>query len=107
MTFPTPGPMSPQACGGCVQPRHIFIDLDFEAPVAGLRRCDHVTCNPAHRWFHLPAMKTDEVVLLKCYDSATDGGARFAPHGSFRHPTAPKTRRCAKASNYARRFHTA
>jgi hypothetical protein len=34
---------------GCVQPRHIFIDLDFEAPVAGLRRCDHVTCNPAHR----------------------------------------------------------
>jgi hypothetical protein len=52
-------------------------------------------------------MKTDEVVLLKCYDSATDGGARFAPHGSFRRPTAPKTRRCAKASNYARRFHTA
>ena len=33
-------------------------------------------------------MKTDEVVLLKCYDSATDGGARFAPHGSFRDPTA-------------------
>src|SRR5271163_4696275 len=49
---------------------------------------DHVTCNRAHRWFHLPAMKTAELLLLKCYDSATDGGARFAPHGPFRDPTA-------------------
>jgi hypothetical protein len=46
--------------------------------------------NPAHRWFYVSAMKTDEALLLKCYDSATDGRARFSPHGSFLDPTAPK-----------------
>jgi hypothetical protein len=35
-------------------------------------------------------MKTDEVLLRKCFDSATDGGARFAPHGSFLDPTVPE-----------------
>jgi len=49
-----------------------------------------LTYNPAHRWFYVPAMRTDEVLLLKCYDSASDGRARFAPHGSFMDPTAPK-----------------
>jgi len=49
-----------------------------------------VTYNPAHRWFYLRAMQPNEVLLLKCYDSATDGRARFVPHGSFLDPTAPK-----------------
>jgi hypothetical protein len=49
-----------------------------------------LTYNPAHRWFYVPAMTPDEVLLLKCYDSATDGRARFAPHGSFIDPTAPQ-----------------
>jgi hypothetical protein len=39
-----------------------------------------VTYNPAHRWFYVPEMQRDEALLLKCYDSATDGRARFAPH---------------------------
>jgi hypothetical protein len=45
--------------------------------------------NPAHRWFFLPAMQPDEVLLLKCFDSATDGRARFVPHSAFIDPTAP------------------
>jgi hypothetical protein len=49
-----------------------------------------LTYNPAHRWFYVPAMRTDEALLLKCYDSLNDGRARFAPHGSFIDPTAPK-----------------
>lgn len=48
-----------------------------------------VTYNPAHQWFYLPAMATDEALLLKCYDSETDGRARFAPHTAFDDPTAP------------------
>jgi hypothetical protein len=48
-----------------------------------------VTYNPAHRWFYFPEMKTDEGLLLKCYDSATDGRARFAPHTAFVDPTTP------------------
>jgi hypothetical protein len=48
-----------------------------------------VTYNPAHRWFYLKEMATDEALLLKCYDSATDGRARFTPHTAFNDPTAP------------------
>lgn len=49
-----------------------------------------VTYNPAHRWFYVPEMQPDEALLLKCFDSATDGRARFAPHTAFDDPTAPE-----------------
>jgi hypothetical protein len=48
-----------------------------------------VTFNHAHRWFYVPDMQPDEALLLKCFDSATDGRARFAPHTAFEDPTAP------------------
>lgn len=48
-----------------------------------------VTFNPAHRWYYVPDMQPDEALLLKCYDSKTDGRARFAPHTAFEDPTAP------------------
>ena len=48
-----------------------------------------VTHNPAHRWFYVPEMSRREALLLKCYDSAEDGTARFAPHTAFEDPTAP------------------
>jgi hypothetical protein len=34
-------------------------------------------------------MRADEALLLKCYDSKTDGRARFAPHTAFTDPTTP------------------
>jgi hypothetical protein len=48
-----------------------------------------VTYDPAHRWFYVPRMRADEALLLKCYDSRTDGRARFAPHSAFTDPTTP------------------
>jgi hypothetical protein len=42
-----------------------------------------------HRWFYVPRMRTNEALLLKCYDSKTDGRARFAPHSAFTDPTTP------------------
>jgi len=48
-----------------------------------------VAFNPAHRWFYLSDMRPDEVLLLKCYDSKTDGRARFAPHSAFVDPSVP------------------
>ncbi|HET6306631.1 MAG TPA: CmcJ/NvfI family oxidoreductase [Rhodopila sp.] len=45
--------------------------------------------NPAHRWYYAPAMRADEALLLKCYDSVKDGRARFMPHTSFADPQAP------------------
>lgn len=48
-----------------------------------------VKYNPEHRWFYFPEMTSDEAILLKCYDSATDGRTRFGPHTAFVDPTTP------------------
>jgi hypothetical protein len=48
-----------------------------------------VTYRPSHRWFYFPNMRTDEALLLKCYDSKQDGRARFAPHTAFIDPGTP------------------
>jgi len=42
-----------------------------------------------HRWFYFPRMDTSEVLLIKGFDSAEDGRARFTPHAAFEDPTAP------------------
>jgi hypothetical protein len=34
-------------------------------------------------------MQPDEALLIKCFDSKTDGRARFVPHTSFDDPTSP------------------
>ena len=41
------------------------------------------------RWYYFPDMERDEVILIKGYDSETDGRARFAPHTAFDDPTSP------------------
>jgi hypothetical protein len=48
-----------------------------------------VTYNPAHRWFYVPEMRRDEVLMLKIADTRTDIPARFMPHTSFTDPTTP------------------
>ena len=48
-----------------------------------------VAFNDAHRWYFFPDMQPDEALLIKCYDSAKDGRARFAAHTAFDDPTAP------------------
>src|SRR3981081_3111398 len=48
-----------------------------------------VKYNPDHQWFYVPKMTADEILLLKCFDSKTDGRARFAPHSAFADPTTP------------------
>jgi hypothetical protein len=50
----------------------------------------YVKFNPEHRWFYAPAMRSDEVMLIKCYDSVADGRARFVPHSAFIDPTTPR-----------------
>jgi hypothetical protein len=45
--------------------------------------------SPNHRWFYFPAMCTDEVLLLKCFDSSPRSRARFTAHTAFNDPSAP------------------
>jgi hypothetical protein len=48
-----------------------------------------VKFNPAHRWYYFSEMQPEEALLLKCFDSAHDGRARFTTHSAFLDPTAP------------------
>jgi hypothetical protein len=48
-----------------------------------------VTYNPAQRWYYFPKMQADEVVLIRCFDSARSGAARFSAHGAFDDPETP------------------
>ena len=48
-----------------------------------------VKYNSGHQWFYVPRMTADEILLLKCFDSKSDGRARFAPHSAFIDPTTP------------------
>lgn len=48
-----------------------------------------VTYNPAQRWFYFPKMLADEAVLIRCFDSAREGAARFSAHGAFEDPNSP------------------
>jgi hypothetical protein len=45
--------------------------------------------NPDHRWYYYPAMRADEAMLLKCYDS-DEGVARFTAHSAIDDPTSPE-----------------
>ena len=49
----------------------------------------NVAHNPAHRWFYFPWMEEEETILLKCFDSAVDGPARFSAHTAFEDPETP------------------
>lgn len=47
----------------------------------------------AQKWYWVPEMRRDEVLLIKGWDSIDDGRARFTPHGAFdlpdQNPDAP------------------
>ena len=45
--------------------------------------------NPAHQWYYFSAMRRDEALVFKVFDSKKDGRARFVPHTSFENPLAP------------------
>lgn len=43
--------------------------------------------SPDHKWYYFPNMQPDDALLLKTYDSETDGRARFMGHTAFEDPT--------------------
>jgi hypothetical protein len=45
--------------------------------------------SPKHRWWYFPRMQVGQALLLKTYDSETDGRARFMVHSAFDDPTTP------------------
>lgn len=51
----------------------------------------HASFDPDNDWYYFPKMTPDEAILIKNYDTAMDGRARYALHTSFDDPTAPNT----------------
>jgi hypothetical protein len=45
--------------------------------------------SPRHRWLYFPHMEARHALLLKTFDSETDGRARFMGHTAFEDPTSP------------------
>jgi hypothetical protein len=55
------------------------------------------TYRPDHEWYWFPQQKSNEVSMLKCYDSVTDGSvSRWSFHTACIDPTAPANARCRK-----------
>jgi hypothetical protein len=48
-----------------------------------------IAYNPDHDWYYFPAMRRNEALVFKVYDSKKDGRARFTAHTSFDDPTSP------------------
>lgn len=48
-----------------------------------------VRANPQHRWYYYPQLRPEEALLLKIYDSRTDGIARAGAHTAFDDPATP------------------
>jgi hypothetical protein len=65
----------------------IAAERRYQNRVGGIYYLAH---NPDQRWYYFPKMTRDEVVLLKCYDSLTDGTARWTAHGAFADPDTPE-----------------
>jgi hypothetical protein len=88
---PIRGPLLDMPLAVCdastVKPEHLIAtDLIYRNRVGEVYS---VVYDAGHRWHYVPRMEADEVLLLKCYDSETDGRARFAPHTAFADPTTP------------------
>ncbi len=64
----------------------VAADMIYEDRIGEIYEVAH---NPEHRWYYVPGMQRNEAMLLKCYDSETDGRARFTAHSAFVDPTTP------------------
>lgn len=61
----------------------IASERHYQGRVGGIY---NLAYNPNQRWYYFSAMERDEVVVLKCFDSLTDGTARWTAHGAFEDP---------------------
>lgn len=57
-----------------------FPDTDHIGQIYALRKA------AGQQWSYFSEMTHDEVVLIKGYDSVTEGVARFTPHSAFEYP---------------------
>jgi hypothetical protein len=64
----------------------IATDLVYQDRVGEIYQNAH---SDGQKWYWYPGMGGNEVLLLKCFDTATDGRARYTAHTGFENPAAP------------------
>ena len=64
----------------------IMTDLVYEDRTGEIASVRH---SPNHRWVFFSRMTPDEMVLIKCHDTARDGRARISFHSAFDDPNTP------------------
>jgi len=62
----------------------LIMDLKYRERTGEIYVMRH---SPQHRWVYFPQMEASQALLLKTYDSETDGRARFMGHTAFEDPT--------------------
>jgi hypothetical protein len=88
---PIRGPMERSPLALCDARSVVSWDLVASDMVYQHRRGEEFRCifSPHHRWYYFPRLRREEAVLIKIYDSAEDGSARFTLHSAFDDPTSP------------------
>jgi hypothetical protein len=59
-----------------IQPDHTNESFVVQAPMEGRK-------DGGHKWYYMSHQTPEDVLLLKIFDSKTDGRARRVPHSSF------------------------
>ena len=49
----------------------------------------HISYSPEHRWYYLPYMTRDEVIVFKVFDTDPSAGVQFTAHSAIDDPTTP------------------
>lgn len=77
------------AADGRSVPRRDFVAVDM-VYADRVGEIYHNTHSSGQRWFYFAGMQRDEAMLVKCFDSATDGRTRYTAHAGFANPHAPR-----------------
>jgi hypothetical protein len=76
------------AADGRTVPRADYVAVDLVYP----DRTGEIYQNAyseAQRWYYFSRMQRDEAMLLKCFDTSSDGRTRYTAHSGFANPHAP------------------
>jgi hypothetical protein len=65
---------------------YIAVDIVYPDRTGEIYQNAH---SDGQRWYYFSNMRRDEVILLKCFDTATDGRTRYTAHSGFTNPQAP------------------
>jgi hypothetical protein len=68
------------------QADYIAVDIVYQDRTGEIYQNAH---SDGQRWYYFSGMRRDEVMLLKCFDTATDGRTRYTAHSGFANPQVP------------------